>query len=648
MNQSNLDIDLYAVLKIDKNAGHDEIQKAFKSLSRNFHPDKRRKAGDKEAAEDFFVLVKKAHDVLSDQVLRLAYDHGGLLAVEILKRSQVKASQSEDDDDAGDGAAQHSAQHDEGNHYEQLRKSKSDHEAARFIRNLVDRYRAERSLMQKSAIGVSGELKQRYDRKNGLQGGMGGSLRVSAHRSLTKQVDLSVSGQSLVTMMQRRLLAGRTTSAGLSYRPDNQSLCHVEYSVNQTNQSASQLSVQTNRRFANGTDVSVGLGGGMSQPFSSWMYSLSTKRLILLGSLQSMYHDGSQQSSPKPVKEQSIVEATKLLMSWNLGATLSGELQSLAMSVQNLVFPQWKVRLALFDSPFFKFTLDVDHEDSLHGALSWDFSWWRLKVTNEFSWGSGWALQYGLKYDTRGLKTGRAYTILLHLQSSDDWHLRVPISLAQTPNDFVWPLTSMVVLLLGQRLHEELLELCENVTSQSRKRSTENTRWSQNEASYTSGVMDGHTYMYDDIISRVAAKKREYESDCKGLVIIKAVWSFGNEQPNGCRQREEDVTNVLQYWVVESHLHVPAQRCRWWRSNGQHQSDSGGTDSQFWQLLKLAWNWLQLRNVDSPFPEDDDVGTLYIRYQLEDSVYEIRFQGHELLWLPNNRATMIGPVGGVE
>ena len=51
---------------------------------------------------------------------------------------------------------------------------------------------------------------------------------------------------------------------------------------------------------------------------------------------------------------------------------------------------------------------------------------------------------------------------------------------------------------------------------------------------------------------------------------------------------------------------------------------------------------------NSSVQSDDDAGTLYIRYQFEDSIYEIIFQGDELLLLPNSRATVIGEAGRVE
>ena len=638
--QEDDEIDLYAVLNVEKSAGHEEIQRSYKQLSKTFHPD-RRLPGDKEDAEDFFVLIKKAHDVLSDPVLRLAYDHGGLVAVDIIKRSQVKASQDMEDPDVS-GDENDIANGD--NFYANLQNAKTKREAMKFIRELVETYQIERSIMQKSPIGVSAEMKHVYDNKKGLQGGLGGSLRVSAQRQLAKSVGLSVTGQTVVQERQRRLFAGRTTSVGLSYQPDNQSFCHVEYSMNQTNKEATQISFQTNRRFANGSDYSVGMGGGFN-PNSTWMYSLTTKRIILLGSLRSMFNDGSPPLYTSSDTQKEEEDTTKLVMTWSGGATLGGQLQAINTTLRNLTFPQWKVRLSLLDSPFFKITLDDQEEDTWHGSFSWDWGWWRVKVTKEDSWDTNWTLRYGIKYDTKGLQTGRVWTIILQLENSDDWILRVPIAIVQKTN-WLWPVSSMVMLLLGQRLREELLELWSEMTSKASQTAAVSWARARRNASLTSANHRNDS-QFTKVMSSVAEKKRQYELKEGGLVIIRANWTSSDSHlASGTSRREEDVTTLLQYWVTDSRLELPAQQNLWWGSTSAHPVEQPTASGQ---RHTWAWNCMSFfHHSNSSVQSDDDAGTLYIRYQFEDSIYEIIFQGDELLLLPNSRATVIGEAGRVE
>ncbi len=66
--------DYYEVLGVAKNAGADEIKKAYRKLAMQFHPDKNQ--GDK-AAEEKFKELGEAYDVISDADKRAAYDRYG-------------------------------------------------------------------------------------------------------------------------------------------------------------------------------------------------------------------------------------------------------------------------------------------------------------------------------------------------------------------------------------------------------------------------------------------------------------------------------------------------------------------------------------------------------------------------------------------
>src|SRR5499427_741891 len=66
--------DYYEVLGLEKNAGPDEIKKAYRKLAVQYHPDKN--SGDK-AAEEKFKELGAAYEVLSDPQKRAAYDQYG-------------------------------------------------------------------------------------------------------------------------------------------------------------------------------------------------------------------------------------------------------------------------------------------------------------------------------------------------------------------------------------------------------------------------------------------------------------------------------------------------------------------------------------------------------------------------------------------
>lgn len=71
--------DYYEVLGVPKNAGADDIKKAYRKKAVEFHPDKN--PGD-PVAEEKFKEAAEAYDVLSDEQKRALYDRGGHAAID--------------------------------------------------------------------------------------------------------------------------------------------------------------------------------------------------------------------------------------------------------------------------------------------------------------------------------------------------------------------------------------------------------------------------------------------------------------------------------------------------------------------------------------------------------------------------------------
>ncbi len=70
--------DYYEVLGISKNAGEDEIKKAYRSLAKKYHPDLNKDPG----AEEKFKEINEAYEVLSDPQKRQTYDQFGFAGMD--------------------------------------------------------------------------------------------------------------------------------------------------------------------------------------------------------------------------------------------------------------------------------------------------------------------------------------------------------------------------------------------------------------------------------------------------------------------------------------------------------------------------------------------------------------------------------------
>lgn len=67
--------DYYKVLGVGRNANEKDVRKAYKKLSRKFHPDVVPPA-EKEAAQKKFVQISEAYQTLKDPKKREIYDQG--------------------------------------------------------------------------------------------------------------------------------------------------------------------------------------------------------------------------------------------------------------------------------------------------------------------------------------------------------------------------------------------------------------------------------------------------------------------------------------------------------------------------------------------------------------------------------------------
>lgn len=80
--------DFYALLGVKKTASSKAIKSAYRKLALELHPDKVQDPDKKEAAQEQFMKVQAAYDVLSDDKKRQVYDKYGMKGLEMLEQGQ--------------------------------------------------------------------------------------------------------------------------------------------------------------------------------------------------------------------------------------------------------------------------------------------------------------------------------------------------------------------------------------------------------------------------------------------------------------------------------------------------------------------------------------------------------------------------------
>jgi curved DNA-binding protein CbpA len=664
---------LYTLLNLNPDkATYEDIQRSYKQLSKIFHPDKQLDKEDKVTAQTSFLLVKQAHDILSDRVLRLAYDHFGVAAVNIVKRSQQQRSQqqarenSQKQKDDNDNDEEESSQHDENNDHDdnddndtdkdlyQTLQEATPEQAVLILQQAMDESEADQHASSPHFdASIDLPLHIHYDDyDNNTSSSKGNDIRLPVERD-TAQVHFHCRSQptphlqaslGATSSMQRTAETDISLSAGLNYQPAPASSVDVNVNMNHAAQSMPQVSVRTQRQLASGTVASIAVGGSLKS-YQTWTYSASSFRTL-------QFYKSSNKSKSKRKRSNNnnnnnSEEPTKLQAFWRISLAATGTLNYAMASIRSMKFPQWRCRISSSALPL-KVSYQQDAKASLYMAWSTAGVWSRIKITTASQWGR-WKVRYGIKYDGGSQYTnGMPWTVVCKLQSSD-WTIALPVGMMD-PTDWpvVWLSTMMVSFWVDSQLEQ----------------------WN---GSHESGGGDGHgktstpfafndsattlskDLPYAEMIARVATKKKGMEASRPGggLVILRAVvvangdsGDHNNSKKN--KDNHQDVTNALQFWVVQSRLSLPVQeRQQWWLQQQQQRTTTVEDTSKQSSWWNRVWCQLTGRSPPPSKKETEDAGVLTVRYRHGERVYEIIFEGDELIWLPNDRAKELGPASFV-
>lgn len=575
--------DLYGALNLTPSASHAEIQAAFKQLSRVFHPDKLRSSA--EPTEEAFKRLRLAHDVLIDSTLRLAYDHAGMKGVNLVYQSHfrrdLQRENKNEDSDSADG--------DEDDLYILMHRASNNKEAKNILDEALQRSQAHYKETRRPPVDIAVSCPHVVgDNLESLIEQESASLQIQTSRKLGTQWESKISASS---QLRRNGTVENATSLSMMYhRPGYGPVGTANLTIS-PNMEAPILKLQTDRLLSTGSSVIIAMGGALSS-IESWSYSFISSRRVLLFS-----------------KEKDGEKPTSLTASWNLTFSLLGGFQFFRVQLAHPQMPKWNVGAGL-DSIAASYETD---RYLLSMARSWRAI--RYKTTWKHTW-NDWTLDYGLGYDSGQALLGNcAWKILIKI-SSEHWDIRFPLSISPWKEaEFV---SRVAMMLIGEIIDDQL-----DLWNRKKAR--------QKKVAFSLNAEHGleRSPMISPRIQKavcvIAKKKRAIEESQQGLVIVKATWSQGSAS--------QDVTDILQFWTSRGRLHLPVQEGRWWQA--PHETE------RFW-----TWNWEWLTRIARQRKSDSGVlenaGLLQIRYGYKDKVFDVSFEGDELLWLPNERATLLG------
>jgi hypothetical protein len=651
------DRDLYAILNVSRaNASTADIVRSYRQLSRVFHPDKLSSSSrheDTDVSDDdpntTFVAIKQARDVLSDPVLRLAYDIGGIQAVTLIKRSQSESSHrrhpqpaaasyesnTDDDDYDRDDHDDDDSSTDQKDLYSELQAAPSLAHAESVIQQALDEYRWQQQQAPTRSQLISATLKVPLtigEDKWELRPDQHVAFSFLSKRQVANSTAISVSASSTV---QSTAKTDMNTALGIQYQPTRGTVVSVDTTLNHTNdKNTPHVSIRTWRKLGDGTLWVAAVAGKLQYPLHEWNYSLASFRNLQW----QPYSTKRVATATNTTTTTTPAETTKLQASWRIGLRPGG-VQQVVVSLKTVQLPIWRCRLALAGPSRypFKVSYQTAERDTPYLAYSLGLDSSRLKIVWIRTVTRNWTCKFGIKYDGRAAASGTVFSIPFQL-CSDEWTLHLPIRLFHVSTSSLWVAMLSIVThrWVEQLLHYWIVTPFRASSSsfwwQKPHKKARIRRRPVNESSHHLPSCFGEP------IARVAAKKRDMEKAANGLIVVRASWLIVplifDDKSAAPASTTVDVTDVLQFWVSNGRLHLPLQERRWWRSS-EYQEESTLIWNNWYSLILRQLPW-RVENVK------DAVSALNIRYQFGKHMYDVSFHGDERIWLPNARATKLG------
>ena len=583
-------MDPYALLNVSKDANDVELREAYKLGSRAFHPDKvkrRLNPDSMEDAEEPFLRLKEAYDILSNPVMRAAYDEFGVEGVAYLK-SNTKSTEelieylSENEDDFKDDP-------------EKLRST---------IEKAMDYHKYEKKQAVCPTVGKITASCTAVPFLTGTPGSVAPlemdnfvmHLNVGAPSSSTLggKTSLSFGGYSVV----KNGIGHVAAQSSLEYEivPGTDLGIDVEVSGAQN-----KVVLNTSRKMANGTFVSlssnVGIGGHTPS------LTFASQRMLL----NKKFHGTFSASTDQTL--------------------------SLATTYFDKMLPLYRMALNFQPGDIsFESSADIRSEDKRRNGkitLGLAFTGLHFKAVMSRALSRFSSFSIGLKLHS---KEGVAWIFKLQRGGMS---FNLPITLCTSVDPRWTIIASSLSILIDETIGKMINGLNSRIKANSRETSKKIADELEN--------MIKNARIQKDLMSKQAAVKKEAEEKSDGLIIVSATYFCDGGDTL-------DVSTQLQFWVSKSSLRLPATSkctmlgfynvCATFEPSREETKSLDASHSSISSFIDFIRSLLRMKRtcVSHIVPK----AILRIRYKWKKSIYEISVQDDEPLVLPSPSALKLG------
>ena len=586
--------DPYGVLNLATHASLDDIQRSYKHLSRAFHPDKQPPGPKREEAQTAFVEFKVAHDILTDPVLRQAYDDHGHYGVYFVKRSM----------------------------------------------NSTDENSTFNKMVILHKLGKKQDARQILDE----------AIQYNEYEVMTSEIDASGSIEIKCSMLHTAFLnegaeamgipevekASMAFSVGTSQGDGKWSATFGASSNVRNGEASGSGSISVGYNPVQGTDISVDVDVGEDAKVSiSTSRVLSSRTLVNTGisTLPGSDKLALSLSSHRPLFQNKIRGTWAIGMSSPDFSLHYGLLSFTSLDTK----PRYTAKLNVgVDRYPLRITADHKFTDSHLGQLSYgwgpsgvELSGIMSRVVSKYA-----KFSIGVRHiATSGL------TWLLKFQRGQ-FAFSVPITVSSITSPG-YSFKCLYMTFLSLLIDEAIGDLVSEATSRlvdDRGEESKAALRSEEAQLVERSKARADAKQQVELMKKPAQLKREEEMKKNGLVIIKATYEVEDGDVL-------EVTDQLQFWVANSSLNLPSTP----KSNllGFYDvrrvlpvDDICASATFGWRkiLARFTWGLIDLPPAITKGP----VPVLTVRYKFQDGVYEIRSLDDDPLSIPSPAALKMG------